>query len=331
VEDRRSAREAEARLPTVDDVLAARGRISTYVRRTPLVPGFTFDGCEVWLKLENLQETGAFKLRGSLNRVLSLAPEERARGLVTASSGNHALGLSRSCAITGDRVTVVVPEGSPRVKVEGCRALGAEVVVHGEAYDDACEFATRKAEEEGLTYVQSFDDPYVVAGQGTIGLEVGEDLEGVELVVCPVGGGGLASGLAVSAQGGPLEGGRIVGVEAEGAACMLRSLEAGRPVRLQAISTLADGIATKEPGSLTYRIVERWVERVVTVSDEEMLRACGLLMMKHKVVAELAGAAPVAAVLAGRVSVSGLSRAVCVISGGNIAPDLARRAIDAAS
>jgi len=283
----------------------------------------------VWLKLENLQVTGAFKIRGCLNRVMSLTQEDRDRGLIAASSGNHALGLSLAGSLTGAAVTVVMPRSAPTVKVNGCRRLGAQVLLEGSTYDDAYAHGRKLALEGGLTYVESFDDPLIVAGQGTIALEIFEDLPDVDGLICPIGGGGLVSGLLAARAGGNWGGTRVIGVEAHLAPGMKESLAAGRAVTLPGAPTKADGIAVRKVGDLTFSIAKGHIDDVVVVTDSEMLEATGYLMTKHKVVAELAGAAPVAALLAGRISLQGMERVVCVVTGGNIGSDTMIQALTA--
>ncbi len=304
------------------DVVAAGRRIAGRVVRTPVVCPEALSeraGARVWLKLENFQLTGAFKFRGALNCVLKLVSEPRPDGLrlITASSGNHALGMSLAGRLCGVPVTVVMPEGAPRVKQEKARAYGAEVVLHGEVYDDAQAHAARLAEATGAVYVPSFNHPDIMAGQGTIGLELMRDLPDLDAVVFPIGGGGLAAGLAVVFRT-LLPRVRLVGVQAEGAAAMRASLEAGRPVELDAVRTIADGIAVRRPGELNFAVVKDLLDEVVTVSDEEIRQAMGALVKDASVVGEPAGAAAPAALLAGRVPVRPGATVAAVISGGNV-------------
>lgn len=326
---------------TVADVVQARERIRGQVVRTPLVAPEALQrrvGFPVALKLESFQRTGAFKFRGALNCVLRLVSARGAAGLhlVTASSGNHALGISLAGRMAGVRVTVVMPEGAPAVKREKARAYGAEVILHGQVYDDAQAFARRLADEAGAVYVPSFNHADIMAGQGTVALEILEDLPAPDAVVFPIGGGGLAAGMAVALRAlSPRT--ALVGVQAEGAASTRVSLERGEPVELEAVNTVADGIAVRRPGDLTFAVVRELVDRVVTVSDGEILAAMRLLMTEASVVAEPAGAAAVAAVLSGRVSVpaSGPSQAgggaVAVVTGGNVDTQLLRRVLEGAA
>jgi threonine dehydratase len=325
-------------------------------RRTPLLratdlahDGRIPPGGELYLKAENFQVTHAFKFRGAYNRVSQLTPEERSRGLITASSGNHALGLSRAGSLLAVSVTVVMPEGAPVVKEMGCRALGAEVLRHGQTYDDALAHATAIAAEQGLTYVPSFDHPQVAAGQATVAWEIIEDLPDVDVIVGPIGGGGLLSGVAgliktmpqeaaaeyFPARTRPLSEILIVGVQAAGAASMVESVRAGQLVTLPSISTLADGIAVRQPGRWTYEVVASHVDDYLTVTDDEILQALRLLLLKEKLLVEPAGAASVAAALAGRAGdrvdllrvLAGGGKMVCVLSGGNVDPGLVSQAL----
>jgi len=319
-------------LPTRSDVLAAANSLRDVARRTPLVEadhllaGSEAAGAHLYLKLESLQHTGAFKFRGAYNRISNLPPRALKRGLITASSGNHALGLSRAARLLGAEATVVMPEGSSEVKAEGCRALGATVLTHGEAYDDAYDLAREMAGDKGLTYVHSFDDPFIISGQGTIGLEIWRDLPGVETILAPIGGGGLIAGLLTFYSGKPAP--RIVGIEAEGAPSMLESIRRGELTRLPHINTVADGIATKSPGEITFSIVKAAGTRVVTVSDRHMLEALSLLLLRGRVLCEAAGAAPLAALISGAYRPFPGEKVVAVVTGGNISPGLVARILE---
>ncbi len=331
-------------------VCEARNRLQGVARRTPLLRAQDITGGPaLYLKAECFQRTHAFKFRGAYNRSRLLPEENLRRGLVTASSGNHALGLSLAGSIIGAAVTVVMPLGAPKVKEAGCRRYGAEVVRFGEAYDDAVSYAKELAAEKGFTYVQSFDDPLVAAGQATVAWEILEDLPDVETIVAPIGGGGLLSGLLgfvkllpqeeaarlFPARRRPLAEINVIGVQAEGAASTIRSIEAGRRLELPAIATIADGIAVRQPGEWTYEFISRHADGFLTVTDEAMLAALGDLATKEKLVAEPAGAAAVAAVLGGgRTRHVDLGEALhegraiaCVISGGNVEPELLSRCV----
>jgi len=308
-------------IPKLEDVLRARRVIGEVVIETPLVfaerLSETF-GARVYLKLENFQRTGAFKFRGAYNCVSQLDGEARRAGLVTASSGNHALGLSLSAHIYQVNAVVVMPTTAPPAKQARAKFYGAEVILYGSIYDEACDHAMRFAAQRGMTYVPSFDHAHIIAGQGTMGLEILEQNPSVDLILAPVGGGGLLAGLITAGTGA-----EVVGVQAEGAAAMVRSLEKGERRALPAISTIADGIATLKPGELTFAVAARHQARVVTVSDDQIIAAMGRLLSSG-VVAEPAAAASVAA-LSGLGSIAGRTVA-CVITGGNVSGTLLARA-----
>jgi threonine dehydratase len=296
--------------PTLREIEAARARLTGVATVTPVYPSETFSrrtGREVLLKAENLQRTGAFKIRGAVNRIASLTPEERAAGVVAASAGNHGQAVAWAARAAGVPATVFMPQDAPMAKVDATKSYGASVELAGEGFDEALDAARRSAEETGAAFVHAFDDELVIAGQGTVGLELAEQVPDAEVVVVPVGGGGLASGIALAlAELRPDV--RIVGVQA--AAC---APFAGEPYRG---FTIAEGIAVKQPGELTSAILREHLDEVVTVSDEEISEAIVLLMERTKLVVEGAGAAGLAALLAGRVPGDG---AVCVVlSGGNI-------------
>jgi len=304
------------------DVFEARQRIRREVVRTPLLSPEAVSerlGVRVWLKLENFQRTGAFKFRGALNCVLKLAATGAGADLrlVAASSGNHALGMSLAGKIAGAKVTVVMPERAPLVKQEKARAYGAHVVLHGACYDDAQLHARCLAAEAGAVYVPSFNHPDIMAGQGTIALEGLEDLPEPDLVVFPIGGGGLAAGMAVVLRA-LVPRTRLVGVQAEGAASMKVSLEQGRLVELPSVDTVADGIAVRRPGELTFGVLQRLLDDVVIVSDQEILEAMRVLLVGASVVVEPAGAAAVAALLAKKVAFNQGGCVIAVVTGGNV-------------
>jgi threonine dehydratase len=305
--------------PDRDDIDEAKRSIEGLVHRTPLLSSrATSDrsGADVWLKAENLQKTGSFKARGAFNMVLHLTPAERERGIVTASAGNHGQAVAyvaRHFSIPG---FVVMPEGANRSKVAAVRGYGAEAVLHGRVWDDAYARSLELAEEKGLTYVHPFKDRRVMAGQGTIALEILEDLEGVEAVVVPIGGGGLVSGIATALSiHAPAV--RVIGVEAEGAANMTRSREQGRPVNLDSVDTIADGLATRRTDPEVFEIVERVVHDLVTVSDDDIRAAIRFLLERAKLMAETGGAAAVAALVSGKLPLPRGTRTVALVCGGN--------------
>ncbi len=314
----------------LSDVEAALARIRERVYLSPCARSETFSrltGTEAFLKLENLQMTGSFKERGALNRLLTLSPEERARGLITASAGNHAQGVAYHAGRLGYPATIVMPETTPIIKVASTRAHGARVVLSGSSYDEAYAEARRLEQAEGLTFVHPFDDPGVIAGQGTIGLEILAQVPDLDAVVVPVGGGGLVSGIGVAVKA-RRPGVRVVGVQAELLASMLAALEAGKPVTLEGAQTLADGIAVKRTGDLTLAHARTVVDEVVTVSEEEIASAILYLLEKEKTVVEGAGAVGVAALMHHRLPGLAGKKVVAVLSGGNIDVNLVARVIE---
>ena len=315
---------------SLQDVQAALGRIRDRIYLSPCARSETlsrFTGTDAWLKLENLQMTGAYKERGALNKLLVMAPADRERGLITASAGNHAQALAYHAGRLGAKATIVMPEATPIMKVANTRAHGARVVLHGANYDEAYAEARRLEQVERLTFVHPFDDPDVIAGQGTIALEVLDQEPGLDAIVVPVGGGGLASGVAVAAK--TLKPAlRVIGVETELLPCMLQAVEAGRPVTLEPATTVADGIAVKRAGDLTLEHVRRYVDEIVTVSEEEIASAILYLLEREKTVVEGAGAVAVAALLQKKVRGLEGKKTVSIISGGNIDVNLVARVIE---
>jgi threonine dehydratase len=314
----------------VAEVLAAHGRIRDRVQRTPCARSemlSRLSGFEAYLKLENHQLTGSFKERGALNRLLALGPEERGRGLIAASAGNHAQGVAYHAGRLGLAATIVMPETTPIIKVASTRAHGARVVLYGSGYDDAYAEARRLEGQEGLTFVHPFDDPWVIAGQGTIGLELVDQVEELDAVVVPVGGGGLVTGIGLAVKAARPTA-RVIGVQTEQLAGMRAALEAGRPVTLEPAQTLADGIAVKRVGDLTLELARRVVDEVVTVSEEEIASAILYLLEREKTVAEGAGAVAVAALMHHRLAGLSGRRVAAVVSGGNIDVNLVARIIE---
>jgi len=301
-------------------VREARERIADVARHTPLDHSHTFSqetGAEVHLKLEVFQRTGAFKIRGATNRIRTLSTAEREAGVVTASAGNHAQGVALAATLNDVDATVVMPEFAPISKVQATEGYGAEVVLHGRDYDAAAERAHDIAAAEGLTYVHAFDDEAVMAGQGTIGLEILEDLPSVDTVVVPVGGGGLIAGVA-TALAAEAPDVRVVGVQAEGAASLPQSLETGERQVLEGVDTIADGIATRAVGERTFPVIREHVDEVVTVSDAEVAVAVMRLLERGKTLAEGAGAVSLAATLEGRFDYADGEAIVPLLSGGNV-------------
>jgi threonine dehydratase len=282
-------------------------------------------GRPVLLKMEHLQRTGSFKIRGAYHRIARLDPERRAAGVAAASAGNHAQGVALAASLLGVKSTIFMPATAPFPKVAATRGYGADVVLTGVVFDDCLTGALEHAERTGATFVSPFDDPLVIAGQGTIGLELAEQAPQAGIVVVAVGGGGLISGVAAALKA-LRPGVRIIGVEAEGAASMTASLAAGKVVTLDRIDTMADGIAVKRVSDLTLAHASAFVDEIVTVSEEDLSRALLLLLERSKAVVEPAGAAPLAAALAGKLPPSD-DPACLVLSGGNIDPTLLIRVI----
>lgn len=300
---------------TLDMIRDAQKALDGIARKTPLDPAPKL-GPNVYIKAENLQLTGAFKLRGAFNKIRSLTEEEASRGVIACSAGNHAQGVALSSTKLGVKSIICMPAGAPISKVEATKAYGADVVLVPGVYDDAAREAERLAKEHGYTFAHPFDDPYVIAGQGTIGLEILEQLPDASQVIVPIGGGGLISGIAFAIKMlNPSC--RIVGVQAAGAASMYTSVQRGQRTELSKVSTIADGIAVKKPGELTYSLCSKYVDEIVTVTDDEIASAILLLLETQKTVAEGAGATPVAAVLSGKVDTT-KGKTVCVVSGGNV-------------
>jgi threonine dehydratase len=301
------------------DIEAARAAIGDVARKTPVLPSATLTercGGDVVLKAESLQRTGAFKLRGALSKLHALG-DACASGVVCGSAGNHAQALAFAAQARGVPCEVFMPEGAPIAKVEATAALGAHVVMHGQTVDDCLVAARARAAEGGLAFVHPFDDPDIVAGQGTLGLELLEDLPDLVTVVVPVGGGGLASGIAIAVKSARPDV-RVVGVQVDSVAAYPASLKAGRPIGVDAALTIADGIAVKKPGELTLKLIERWVDDVVVVPEDDVAEAMVLLMEKAKLVVEGAGAVGVAALLSGKVAASSAGSTCVVLSGGNV-------------
>ncbi|MFB6163724.1 MAG: threonine ammonia-lyase [Haloarculaceae archaeon] len=302
------------------DVLAAQDRVAETSRHTPLDYSHTFSamtGADVHLKLETFQRTGSFKIRGATNRIATLTDDERAAGVVTASAGNHAQGVALAATRTGVDSKIVMPSHAPVSKVEATRNYGAEVVLHGVDYDEAADYAHELAAEEDRTYVHAFDDPAVMAGQGTIGLEILDDLPEVDTVVVPIGGGGLISGVATAVARQKPDA-RVIGVQAEGASSVADSLQKGRVVEREGVNTIADGIATRRVGDRTFDVIRERVDEVVTVSDAEIAVALTRLLERSKTLVEGAGAVPLAALLADRFEYEEGEVIVPLLSGGNI-------------
>ncbi|MEU8000162.1 threonine ammonia-lyase [Catellatospora sp. NPDC049111] len=315
-------------LVSLADIEAARERLRSVVRTTPIEPCRPLSaklGGPAGLKCENLQRAGSYKVRGAYVRISRLSEQERARGVVAASAGNHAQGVALAAGLCKTKATVFMPVGAPLPKVAATKGYGARVEFAGNTVDEALVAAQEFAERTGAVFIHPFDHPDVIAGQGTVGLEILEQRPDVQTIITGIGGGGLISGLAVAAKALRPDI-TVIGVQAAGAAAVPPALRAGRPVRLPSIATIADGIAVGRCGDLTFTHISKLVDEVVTVTDEEISRALLMLLERGKMVAEPAGAVGVAALLAGRVQVK--TPVVAVVSGGNIDPLLLLRVIE---
>ena len=302
------------------DVEAAQPRVAAVARRTPLEYSHSFSrmtGADIRLKLENFQRTGSFKIRGAMNRIATLSEEQQDAGVVTASAGNHAQGVALAATREGIDSKIVMPEHAPIAKVEATESYGGEVVLFGTDYNDAQSRAHEIEATEGRTYVHAFDDEFVMAGQGTIGLEIAEQCPEADTVVVPIGGGGLISGIATALKG-KIDDVRVIGVQAEGASSVARSLEKGTLQELESVDTIADGIATRSVGQKPWEIIQERVDEVVEVSDNEIALALTYLLERSKTMVEGAGAVALAAVLAERFDYAEDEVIVPALCGGNI-------------
>jgi threonine dehydratase len=314
---------------TIHDIERARARIKDSIYVSPCAHSETFSrltGNKVFFKLDNLQMTGSFKERGALNKILTLTDEEKRRGVIAASAGNHAQGVAYHATRNHLTATIVMPQAAPLFKITRTREYGAEVVLHGASYDEAYEEAWRRREAEGLTFIHAFDDDAVMAGQGSIGLELLEQNPYLEAVLVPIGGGGLISGIAVAMkETNPRV--QIIGVQTARLPSMKRALEEQAPVTLPAASTLADGIAVRRAGARTLPVVAKYVDEIVTVDEEEIANAILLLLEREKTVAEGAGAVGLAALVQGKTRLRDKKVAV-LVCGGNIDVNLLSRIIE---
>ena len=300
--------------------------LSPVLNRTPIVPAKGFaGGCEFYLKAECLQKTGAFKLRGAYYKIACLSEEEKARGVIACSAGNHAQGVAYAARDMGIPATICIPEGAPISKIEATRSYGAEVVLVPGVYDDAYAEAVRLQQERGLTFIHPFNDEHIIAGQGTLGLEILEQLPEVDVILVPIGGGGLISGIACAVKQLRPQC-RVVGVQAAGAPSMYQSLLRQDIVTLPRVDTIADGIKVKTPGTLTYELCRSYVDEVVTVSENEIAAAILAVLEKQKLMVEGAGAVSVAAAMFNKIDLRG--KTVCaLLSGGNLDVTLLERII----
>lgn len=302
---------------TLEDFKAARSVLAGVIADTHLVHSVAFSkatGNHVYIKPENMQVTGAYKIRGAYYKISTLTPEEKARGLITASAGNHAQGVAYAAQAAGVKATVVMPTTTPLVKVNNTKDYGANVILHGAVFDDAAELASQLAEAEGYTYIHPFNDPILATGQGTIAYEIFSDLPEVDIILVPVGGGGLAAGVATLAKLlNPNV--KVIGVEPTGAASMRASLEAGHVVSLDRVETIADGVAVKTPGDKIFPYVQQNLDGILTIEDRELVDAFLDMMEKHKMIVENAGLLSIAALA--HLDCTG-KNVVSVLSGGNM-------------
>ena len=322
--------EAASPAITLNDIRAARERIRSSIYLTPCAHSEMLSrttGQQVFLKLENLQMTGSFKERGALNRLATLTPEQASRGVVAASAGNHAQGVAHHATQRGIRSIIVMPVTTPLVKVTATRGFGGEVLLHGANYDEACIEATRLCELQGMTFIHPFDDPLVMAGQGTIGLELLEQIENLEAVIAPIGGGGLIGGIACAIkESNPKI--QVIGVQTSRLPSMAEAVRQHHPVTLDPATTIADGIAVRRAGEVTFPVVARYVDEIVTVDEDEIASAILTLLEREKTLAEGAGATALAALLQQRTSLPANTRTAVLVCGGNIDVTLLSRIIE---
>ena len=305
---------------SADDFREVHSRIAHHIHRTPLLTSRLLSertGFDIRLKAELFQKVGSYKIRGPLNRFSLMSEEEKGRGVICSSAGNHAQGVALAAAIHGISAIVVMAENATVSKIEATKAYGAEVVLHGSIWDEANEKAKELVAERGLTYVHPFDNADLIAGQGTLGLEIAEDWPEVEAVVVPIGGGGLISGVSMAVKA-MVRGARIIGVESSGAPAMKRSVEAGELVTLDEVDCIIDGLIVTTCDALTFQVVQRYVDEIVTVPDSQIFEALVWTMSHCKIVPEGAAAAPIAALLQEKVDLPPGTKVACVVSGGNL-------------
>ena len=314
---------------TLQDIRRARNTIAHLALRTPILPALSLGrlaGCELFLKAENLQRAGSFKVRGAANKIAILSQDQKASGVIAASAGNHAQGVALAASNLGIPCTIVMPTGASIPKVEATRGYGATVLLHGDDFDQSQRHARRVMREKGMTLIPAFDDPAIIAGQGTVGLEMLEQVEDLDTVVVPVGGGGLVSGIGLAIKE-TSPGVKVIGVQAEAATAVVDSYKANRRITVKGQATVADGIAVGTPGKVTLPLVARYVDDMVVVEEDEITQAMMLLLERGKLLVEGAGAVGLAAVLGGRIQVAGKKVAV-VLSGGNVDAHLIARVVE---
>ncbi|MDP0494375.1 MAG: threonine ammonia-lyase [Fusobacterium sp. JB021] len=316
---------------TIEMIKEAAETIKSSIKRTQVIECptlFEETGNRVFFKLENLQKTGSFKVRGAMNKIMNLTDEEKSHGVIASSAGNHAQGVALGATALGIKSTIVMPGTAPLSKVIATKGYGAEVVQVGTVYDDAYKKACELQKETGATFLHPFDDPYVIAGQGTIGLEILEDIKDVDIVLVPIGGGGICSGIAKAIKSlKPST--KLIGVEPANAASMMEAVREGHPCTIKTTPTIADGIAVARAGELTCKMISEYVDEIVTVTEDEIAKGILFLLEKSKILAEGAGASTVAAVLSGKIKDQN-KKVCCVISGGNADINAVERIINKA-
>ncbi len=311
---------------TLDKIYHAAYVLRQIARKTDLIAAPALSSsCNIYLKTENLQITGSFKVRGAYYKISQLSEQEKAKGIVACSAGNHAQGVALAASKSGIESVICMPDGAPISKVEATKAYGAKVELVKGAYDDAAAYAEKLQQEKGYTFIHPFDDDEVIAGQGTIGLEILDQIADVDAVLVPIGGGGLISGVAFAIKQLRPEC-KVYGVQAANAPSMYQSVQQGEQITLDTVSTFADGIAVKHPGDTTYQLVKQYVDEIVTVTEDEIAAAILALIEKQKMIAEGAGAVAVAAAMFQKVDLAG-KKVVCVVSGGNIDVNILNRVI----
>ena len=301
----------------LDNIIKDEKELKSFIRKTSLIKTSMYDKCNLYLKPENLQVTGSFKVRGAYIKMKSLSEEEKAKGVISCSAGNHAQGVALAGKMMGIKTVICMPASAPKVKIESTQKIGAEVVLVDGVYDDAYQKALDLQEEFGYTFVHPFNDEKVIEGQGTIAYEILEELPETDVIVCAVGGGGLVAGISSAAKQIKPDI-KVYGVQTIGALSMYASFAKQYVTRLNTVKTFADGIAVKEVGNITYDYTKKYVDDILVVQEEEILDAIKMLMTKEKIVSEGAGAAPLGAILNNYVPNIEGKNVVCVISGGNI-------------
>lgn len=304
---------------TLADIMRAEDIVKGVALQTPLVEEYALSklyGAQVYLKLENLQRTGSFKIRGAYNKITNLSDAQRAQGVIAASAGNHAQGVALASSLYNIPATIVMPETVPDAKLEATKSYGARVVLFGKVFDESLARALEMQQETGATFIHPYDDPMIIAGQGTIGLEILNGLPNTDMILIPVGGGGLAAGIAVAVKS-TRPSVRIIGVEPQNSPSMEEALNRNQPTSVQVLPTLADGTAVGKSGNIPFKIVQKLLDNLITVSEDEISEALLLLLFKDRVLAEGAGALGTAALLSGKLDVKGMN-VVLVVSGGNI-------------